>query len=187
MSKQFYGEYNSLEAGTYEAVITQVVCLGHQDFKGTARTKFWIGLDIEGIGERSLSNFGIQSWLSPSKHPYVGFYELICAVLDNPAPSADELKEFDFFSLAGKNITVTYENVGGYMNITGIGRSMGIFKSDKEIITISTDEYDNDELIRKLDVKASNMIYQSTEMTDILSKAPKSEGEDIVSVDSIPF
>ena len=81
----FYGEAAQLiDAGEYEAVITKVICLGHQAWKDKEVTKFWIEFEIPSLGNitKPLSNFGINTWLSPSKPPFCGFYELIHAVLN---------------------------------------------------------------------------------------------------------
>jgi len=199
MPKPFYGETAQLiEAGEYPAVITQVINLGHQRFKDREITKFWIEFWIPNMNtSRHLSNFGITSWLSPSKPPFVGFYELITAVESKATMSQDELKEYDLYSIAGKSVNVTFElNEKGYMNISKVTPYNGTaaLTHDQEIITVGVEDFDTVEVmdkLRRINEKAVALIWGSSEyinsVKSSISSGSKDEDVQEISLTDIPF
>lgn len=186
MPKPFYGEAAQLvEAGEYEAVITKVICLGHQAWKDREVAKFWVEFEIPSLGNitKPLSNFGINTWLSPSKPPFCGFYELIHAVLNQEKMEKDDLEAYDVFELVGKPIVVVFEqNEKGYMNITSVKPYTGVIpiQPTTEIVTIGVEDFKNPELVGKAGDKARQLIWQSREFMDSPIDYGTSEKEDRV-------
>jgi len=187
MPKPFHGEAMQLiEAGEYEAVITKVICLGHQAWKDKEVTKFWVEFEIPSLGNitKPLSNFGINTWLSPSKPPFCGFYELIHAVLNQEKMEKDDLEAYDVFELAGKSIVVVIEqNDKGYMNITSVKPYTGgtaSIQPTTEIVTIGVEDFKNPELVDKAGEKARQLIWQSREFMESPIDYEQSKKDEVV-------
>ena len=196
MPKPYYGEAAQLiDAGEYDAVITHVINLGHQTFKDREITKFWIEFWIPSLNEsKPLSNFGISSWLSPSKPPFVGFYELISAVTSNPLLTQNEAKAYDVFQLAGKSVKIVFtQNEKGFMNITGVQHSDEALVAPEEPITVGVEDFGNTELLDKIPEKARNLIWFSREQTGTVSNDVyetvqiKGDDESQIALDQVPF
>ena len=203
MPKPFYGEEMTvIEAGEYDVIITQVINLGHQTWKDKAVTKFWIEFWIPNLNmSKEISNFGIMTWLSPSKPPFVGFYELISAVTNNQALTQGEAKEYNVYDLAGKPVVVVFsQNEKGFMNITGVKSYSGEDKLSctEEIIVVGTEDFKNNELLDKIPDKARQLIWQSREFmedSEIFSGKPTEVAEKVeiggydakANLDSVPF
>ncbi len=171
MPKKEYGDYNQIEDGLYPAIITEVISLGHQyNNKNVPERKYWINLDLIGTGQtKAVSNFGIRSWLSPQKFPYVGMYELIAAVLKTETPSAEELKSFCVYDLVGKEILVAVGQVNGYSNVVEIFPYLGEekLKTTQDLIALDIDEAMAPETLISLSPKAADMIHKSKEYLDL--------------------
>ncbi len=203
MPKPFHGEpVQLIEAGEYDAIITQVVNLGHQTFKGKEATKFWVEFWIPNLNaSQPLSNFGIMTWLSPSKPPFVGFYELISAAEKIEKPSQDFLKEYDLYALAGKSMKVVFsENEKGYMNISAVKPYDGTasLKTEQPIITVGTEDFMNPELLETINEKARNIIWSSREFMETPGEVDKTveyakrelggtEVEQTIRIEDVPF
>ena len=171
MPAPMHGEAVQLiETGDYDAVITQVICLGHQAWKEKEVTKFWVELFIPSLNiSKPLSNFGINTWLSPSRPPFVGFYELITATTNEQNPSKDFLNDYDLFDVAGKSVTLTFDvNEKGYMNIVGVKPYTGTasLKTEEEIIKMGVEDFKNEELMEKISDKPRQMIWTSREFQE---------------------
>lgn len=196
MPKPYYGEAAQLiDAGEYDAVITHVINLGHQAFKDREITKFWIEFWIPSLNtSKPLSNFGITSWLSPSKPPFVGFYELISAVTNNPLLTQDEAKAYDVFQLAGKSVKLVFaQNEKGFMNISAVQHSDETLVAPEELITVGVEDFENTELLDKIPEKARNLIWFSREQTgtgnkDVFETVQiKGDDEKELRIEDVPF
>lgn len=189
MPQPYYGESNSIKPGVYPAVISQVAVLGHHADKDglTYRTKLWFAFYIPSFNSNfRLSNFGINNWATPSKAPFVGLNEVVCAALGQTEMDADEVAGIDIFSLLGKSVFVTLEeNEKGYTNITKLSPYLENIPVDcaVEKIAVGIEDFSNEELVQKLDKKAIELIQTSREYFE-LSKPIDLEEEEIPVVEA---
>jgi hypothetical protein len=201
MPKPFYGEVPAtLGQGEHLAVIKEMIDTGHQWTKdGTkAYRKFFIVLAFPdlGIEKWALSNFGINSWLSKSQPPFVGFYELVTAV-EGRELDAEELKTYDLWTLVGKTVVAVVEpNEKGYQNIVVVKNSIVELPTDgMELVAYDYEEASLPHILIGLPKRANEMIKASKEWQDANTEIPEAgetpaeaaDGKDEIKVSDIAF
>lgn len=172
-----YGEASkSVEVGkVYEAVISQVVSLGHQEYQGVSRRKYYIAFDIPSEGmTRALNNFGVYSWTSKNKAPFVGLYEVFCAV-EKRELTPKEAEAYDIFQIAGKSVSIEFaENEKGFLNVSAVTPCANEVKTTNEILTFGISEIGT-EAMEKLPKNVYNLVGASKEYVDAQYKVTKDD------------
>jgi len=193
MPKPAYGELgDTIDAGKYDAVIYLIADIGHQQtLNGKSIHKYFFEFDIpEKNTTKALSNFGIANWLSPSKAPYVGLYELITAVAKVPV-TKEEIAVFDLWTLIGKTVKITIEeDEKGYMNVTAIEPAETDLKSERELFTFEIDDIPNLEKLGQLESKCSRaltQLYKSEEFINQSYKKDEGEEKEEIKIEDVPF
>ena len=174
MPKPAFGEYTGVEEGReYNAIISHVVSLGHQEYNGKKNHKYYVEFFIPEINQgRALSAFGINNWTSPSQPPFIGFFEVIKAVTKNETLTGKQASEYDFFQLAGKSVTLEFaQNEKGYLNVSKVSPCEEEVKADVELVTFGVEEIGT-EKIETLPTKLQDLIAKSQEYLDAQFQKP---------------
>lgn len=175
MPKPEYGEAsNSVESGkVYGAVISQVVSMGHQEYNGRSNRKYYIAFTFDGQ-TRALNNFGVNAWTSKNKPPFVGLYEVFCAV-EKRELTPKEAEQYNIFDILGKSVNLEFaENEKGYMNVAAVSPCETPITTDVPLLSFGIDDIGTDAM-DALPNNVANLVAKSKEYVDKQYATPVQE------------